>query len=186
MSMHLIARAIALLCVTSSAVLAAPVTRAGRPECATPAAMDSTHELVVRRAREAQREREWSRAAELWRSALLLDERVAEHWIAMGDALSGAQRYREAVAAYQRSIQLDPRSARRGTRMVARAYALMGNDKQAVRWLEQTVRAGAVLDDLLADELFERYRAEPRLRMLLEHRVDLRGRGLGARRPISA
>jgi tetratricopeptide (TPR) repeat protein len=182
MSVQMLARAIALVCVTSGAAFAAPVTRKNCPECVVPPAMDSTHELVVRSAREASREGEWSRAAELWRSALLRDEHVAEHWIAMGDALSGAQRHREAVASYQRSIQLDPRTARESTRRVARAYALMGNDKQAVRWLEQALRAGAVVDELLEDDVFARYRGEPRLRALLEHQVELRGKAAGARR----
>jgi tetratricopeptide (TPR) repeat protein len=182
----MVARAFALLCVTSGAALAAPVTRADVAIRATPAVVDSTHELAVRSARVASREGEWQRAAELWRSALLMDARVADHWMAMGDALTSAERYREAVAAYQRSIQLDPRVARRSTRRVARAYALMGNDKQAVRWLEQSLRAGVRPDELWSDPLFERYRGEARLRVLLEHQVDLRGRGLGARSASTA
>lgn len=172
MSVRLIARAIALVCATSGAALAAPATRAGCSDCAAQTAKDSTHERMVRSARVASREGEWQRAAELWRSALLLDARVADHWMAMGDALSGTERYREAVAAYQRSIQLDSRAARRGTRGVARAYALMGNDKQAVRWLEQSLRIGVRPDELWSDALLERYRHEPRLRAVLEHQVD--------------
>jgi len=38
-------------------------------------------------------------------------------------------RHREAVAAYQRAIQLDARLAREGTTSVARAYARMGDDR---------------------------------------------------------
>jgi hypothetical protein len=51
----------------------------------------------------------------------------------------------------------------------------MGNDKQAVRWLEQSLRVGVRPEELWSDALFERYRHEPRLRVLLEHQVDLRG-----------
>jgi len=186
MSAHLIVRVVTLLCLTSSAAVAAPTPRVECPRCVEPSSIDSTHDRVVRSARVAAREGEWSRAAELWRSALMMNERVAGHWIAMGDALAGAQRYREAVAAYQRSIQLDPRTARGSTRRVARAYAMMGNDKQAVRWLEQSLRAGVTPDELWAEELFERYRHEPRLRTLLEQHVELRGGGLRARRAVSA
>jgi tetratricopeptide (TPR) repeat protein len=154
MRVHMIARAIALVCVTSGAVQAAPVTRAECPGCVAAPAMDSS--------------------------------RVAEHWVAMGDALSDAERYREAVAAYQRSIQLDARRARTSAPLVARAYALMGNDKQAVRWLEQSLLSGATPKELWSDELFARYRDEPRLRVMLEHQVDLRGRKRGARSSVSA
>jgi len=86
-----------------------------------------------------------------------------------------AERHREAVAAYQRAIQLDARLADQGTRAVARAYALMGDDRQAVRWLEQALRLGARADELLRDESFRRYRDEQRLRRELRRPVDRRG-----------
>jgi tetratricopeptide (TPR) repeat protein len=181
MSVQMIARAIALVCVSSGVAFAAPAARTECPGCVASPAMDSTHELVVRRARVALREGEWMRAADLWRNALLMNERVADHWMAMGDALSGGGRYREAVAAYQRSIQLDPRVTRESTRRVARAFALMGNDKQAVRWLEQSLRAGVRPAELWADEAFVRYRGEARLRTMLEQKVELRGRALRGR-----
>ena len=101
---------------------------------------------IVQRARLASRRGEWNEAADLWRDALLVDDRVAAHWLAMGDALSRAERSREAVAAYQRAIQLDARLTRDGTRRVARAYARMGDDRQAVRWLELALRAGVSPD----------------------------------------
>jgi tetratricopeptide (TPR) repeat protein len=179
--------AIALLCLTSSAAAAAaPAGEATCRMCTEPAVGDSAHAVIVRRARLASRVGEWSQAAELWQSALLMNGRAAEHWIALGDVLSKAERYREAVAAYQRSIQLDHRVARGSTRRVARAFALMGNDRQAVRWLEQSLRAGVAPDELWGDVVFERYRNEPRLRVVLEQRVELRGRGMGGRGGASA
>jgi tetratricopeptide (TPR) repeat protein len=132
------------------------------------------HAVTVMRARSAARLGEWNEAAELWRDALLIDDRVAAYWVAMGDALSNAERHREAVAAYQRAIQLDARLTDRGTRAVARAYARMGNDRQAVRWLEQALRLGARMDELLRDESFRRYRDEPRLRGMVRRNVDRR------------
>ena len=186
MSAQMMVRVVALLFVTSGAAVAAPAAPAECQRCVEPSTIDSTHARVVRSARLAAHEGEWARAAELWRNALLMDERVADHWIAMGDALTGAQRYLEAVAAYQRSIQLDPRVTRPSTRRVARAYALIGNDKQAVRWLEQSLRTGTAPEELWAEELFGRYRHEPRLRTLMEHHVDLRGGGPRARRAVPA
>jgi tetratricopeptide (TPR) repeat protein len=141
------------------------------------------HAITVTRARSAARLSEWNEAAELWRDALLIDDRVAAHWLAMGDALLNAERHREAVAAYQRAIQLDARLTDRGTRAVARAYARMGNDRQAVRWLEQALRVGARVDELLSEESFRRYRNEPRLRGVVRRNVDRRdGAGPGEQR----
>jgi hypothetical protein len=50
----------------------------------------------------------------------------------------------------------------------------MGDDRQAVRWLEQALRLGARADELLADESFRRYRSEPRLRGVVRRNVDRR------------
>jgi tetratricopeptide (TPR) repeat protein len=183
----MIGLAITILCVTSSAAAAAaPTSGATCTACVETPAKDSTHAFTVRRAREASRVGEWSEAADLWQSALLMNERVAEHWIALGDALSHAERHREAVAAYQRSIQLDHRVARGSTRRVARAFARMGNDRQAVRWLEQALRAGVTPDELWSDATFERYRNEPRLRVVLEQQVQMRGPVGRVRRSVSA
>ena len=63
----------------------------------------------------------------------------------------------------------------RATRAVARAYARMGNDRQAVRWLEQAIRLGARPAELWCDESFRRYRDAPRLRGDLRRQA---GRGV--------
>jgi tetratricopeptide (TPR) repeat protein len=132
-------------------------------DCTGTRTVDSTRSLTVLRARSAARAGEWNHAAELWRDALLIDDHSAKDWIAMGDVLLAAERHREAVAAYQRAIQLDKRISLVGTRSVARAYARMGNDRQAVRWLEQALRLGARSDEVLMEPVFERYRTEVRL-----------------------
>ena len=116
----------------------------------------------------------WNEAADLWRDALLIDDRSGAHWVALGDVLSNAERYREAVAAYQRAIQVDARLTRTGTRRVARAFAREGNDRQAVRWLEQTMRVGVSPVELWDDELFERYRHHPRLQVTMKRLADSR------------
>jgi tetratricopeptide (TPR) repeat protein len=143
--------------------------------CIDPRALDSARSLAVLRARRAARDGEWNQAADLWRDALLIDDRTAAHWLALGDVLLHAERYREATAAYQRAIQLDARLSGVGTRGVARAYAQMGNDRQAIRWLEQALRLGARPGELLGDESFRRYREEPRLRGALRRQVDRAG-----------
>ena len=61
------------------------------------------------------------------------------------------------------------------TRGVARAYARMGDDRQAVRWLEQAIQLGVRPAELLGDESFKRYREEPRLRGALRRQVGGHG-----------
>ena len=175
-----VARTLMLACaLPASAVAMRPVRLC--PECAATHTVDATSALdtayanTVRRARLASRRGAWNDAADLWRDALLTDGRVAEHWLALGYALSGAARHREAVAAYQRAMQLDARLTREGTTSVARAYARLGDDRQAVRWLELALQAGVSPDAVWSEDTFGAYRNDPRLRV--PARVQVRGRG---------
>ena len=161
MLMQALALACGLACGEPAAAADAPRSVAAHC-CAEPRSIE-LHATAVVRARNAARDGDWNEAAELWRDALLLNDRVGAHWAAMGDALLNAERHREAVAAFQRAIQVDARFTDRGTRAIALAYARMGNDRQAVRWLEQALRLGARADELFGDESFRRYRNEPRL-----------------------
>lgn len=145
----------------------------GVESCAT----DSLHAATVRRARSAARDGAWNDAADLWRDALLLDERNGAEWLALGDVLLKADRHREAAAAYQRAIQLDASFTARGARSVARAYAQMGDDRQAIRWLEQALRFGVRPTELWSDESLRRYRDAPRLQSELRRQVSRDGAG---------
>ena len=107
----------------------------------------------------------------MWRDALLLDDRSGTDWLELGDVLLEAERHREAAASYLRAIQVDARLTMRATRGVARAYARMGNDRQAVRWLEQAIRLGERPAELWRDESFRRYRDTPRLQGDLRRQV---------------
>jgi tetratricopeptide (TPR) repeat protein len=155
------------------------------PACSAASASDSSHSVVVLRARSATAAGEWNEAAELWRDALLLDDRNGAHWLTLGDVLVRADRHREAAAAYQRAIQVDARLTERGTHSVARAYAKMGDDRQAVRWLEQALRLGARPAELWSDESFRRYRDAPRLQSELRRKVSRRGAGQAERSATS-
>jgi tetratricopeptide (TPR) repeat protein len=174
------ARALMLACALPASAVAMRPDRLC-PGCATTSAdvatsaLDTAYANTVRRARLASRRGEWNDAADLWRDALLTDGRVAEHWLALGYALSGAARHREAVAAYQRAMQLDARWTREATTSVARAYARMGDDRQAVRWIELALRAGVSPDAVWSEDTFGAYRNDPRLRV--PERVQVRGRG---------
>ena len=107
MLMQALALACGLGCGEPAMAAEAPSTVAA-PCCTEPGASGSSHAVTVARARGAAREGAWNEAAELWRDALLLDDRVAAHWLAMGDALLNAERHREAAAA----LAEDRRAAR--------------------------------------------------------------------------
>lgn len=56
-------------------------------------------------------------------------------WFARGHVLYRENRFRESVAAFERALQLHADSAASGARYIARAYARLGNHRQASRWL---------------------------------------------------
>jgi hypothetical protein len=185
-STPMLAQMIVLVCGLATSGSAAPAdapTVRGCPDCVESCATDSLRAATVRRARHAARDGAWNDAADLWRDALLLDERSGADWLALGDVLLNAERHREAAAAYQRAIQLDGRLTERGTRGVARAYARSGDDRQAVRWLEQALRLGVRPAELWTEESFRRYRDVPRLQSELRRQVSRGGRP--AQRPAS-
>ena len=176
----MLAQALLLACGLGVREPAAPAEAPGArpcPDCAAPCATDSVRAATVQQARTAMRDGSWNDAADLWRDALLIDGRSGMDWLALGDVLLQAERHREAVAAYERAIQVDSRLTARATREVARAYAQMGDDRQAVRWLEQALRVGARPAELWRDESFRRYRDTPRLQSELRRQVDRRGAG---------
>jgi tetratricopeptide (TPR) repeat protein len=169
----------ALLLAAMQPVRAAETSPARCPCGVDSPETDSQYAAIVLRARSATQRGEWGAAAALGRDALLLDGRVAAHWVTMGDALARAERHREAVAAYERAMQLDPGLAREGSWSVALAYARLGDHRQTVRWLEQALRAGVPAARLRGEEAFEPYRDDPRLRSATRLPARLRGRGSG-------
>jgi tetratricopeptide (TPR) repeat protein len=98
-----------------------------------------TGDLVAEQAREAAEMGRWEQAAELYRSALLEYDGDPARWEALARALFESGRYRASVAAYQRAIQLDERRLADGALEIARAYALIGDAKQAARWTQLSV-----------------------------------------------
>jgi tetratricopeptide (TPR) repeat protein len=170
-----LASALALVCAAPSSSAAASDPRGDvRSARACPIGIeacesDSAHARVVQRARIALKAGAWNEAAELWRSALVMDDRKAEHWSSFASALTRAGRHREAVAAYLRAIQLDASTMREGRWSIARAYALMGNHKQASRWVELALQGGlAGSERQWSDPLFDRYRSEVLVRRARE------------------
>lgn len=73
------------------------------------------------------------------RLAVLTNEQAPEDWYAYGRALYKAEKYRDAIGAFQRALQLGVRSPDVSTQ-IARAYAQLGDERQAQRWTELAQR----------------------------------------------
>ena len=103
-------------------------------------------------------------------------------WFALGRSLYDASRYREAVAAFERGLQLRADGASAGAWNIARAYARLGNRKQALRWLTHARELGFRNERATRDDpAFEQYRHDAGFRAAVSPSncasCDLRGRG---------
>ena len=84
-----------------------------------------------------------------------------EQWNAHGRALYDARRYRESIAAFERSLQLRADVSDDGAWHIARAYAQLGNKKQALRWLTHARQLGFRNEQAHRDEpAFEKCRGK--------------------------
>ena len=109
-------------------------------------------------------------------------ERVAEEWTSRGRALYDSSRYRESIASFERALQLRAGRPEVQAWNIARAYAHLGNRKQALRWLSHALEMGFPYRDAIADEeAFDRYRGDASYEKILENagRPLMRGRNAG-------
>ena len=67
--------------------------------------------LLIRRAREAQRRRNWAEAAKLWRQVVDHSPRESGAWIQLGNMLNELGRYAEAIDAFCQAAQINPELA---------------------------------------------------------------------------
>ncbi|MBM9400469.1 glycosyltransferase [Gluconacetobacter azotocaptans] len=63
---------------------------------------------LVRRARDAQRRREWAAAAALWEQVIQCSPRYVGAWVQLGNMLNELERREEAIAAFKRAGEIDP------------------------------------------------------------------------------
>lgn len=69
-----------------------------------------------------------------WEAALADRVTDADTWSGIGQRLTSAGRYRESIAAFERSLVLRGGSSLDDARGIAESYAKLGNVKQASRW----------------------------------------------------
>jgi tetratricopeptide (TPR) repeat protein len=151
-------------------VMAAPHITAGQtPIHLASRTIDTTSAAALARADRAYAAQRWREAADLYQGALTVGGGAPRRWWALGHALFNDNRHRESIAAYERALQLGAGEPAIGAWQIARAYALEGNGKQALRWLQHAMSAG--LDDreaIRGDPAFAPYRDDPRFSELVD------------------
>jgi tetratricopeptide (TPR) repeat protein len=169
------------LIALAALVVAAPGSAASQPRLFLASYADTAAAAVLVRADRAFAAQRWREAADLYQGGLAMESRAPQRWRALGDALFNTRRHREAIAAYERALQLGASEPAVGAWQIARAYALEGNGKQAVRWLEQAMQLGFSDRDAIRQEpAFDPYRDDARFSALLEAREARRSRGAHA------
>lgn len=97
------------------------------------------------------------------------DDPSPSRWRQLGDELFARRRHREAIAAYERALQLGAGDQVEGAWRIARAYAHLGNRTQALRWLALAADRGFDVRDAVRQEpAFEPYRTDPRFSALTD------------------
>jgi tetratricopeptide (TPR) repeat protein len=132
------------------------------------ASNDTSATTAVARADRAYAAQRWNEAAELYQWAAA-EDMAADRWWSMAQALFNARRHREAIAAFERALQLGAGEPAYGAWQIARAYAHRGNRKQALRWLARAADLGFDARDAIRQEpQFEQYRDDPRFSVIAD------------------
>jgi tetratricopeptide (TPR) repeat protein len=104
---------------------------------------------------------------------------AAAEWTWRARVLYDSSRYRESIASFERALQL--RAGRPGEHAwnIARAYAHLGNRKQALRWLSHALDLGFTCRDAIDGEpAFDQYRGDAGYRDIMKNagKAIVRGR----------
>jgi tetratricopeptide (TPR) repeat protein len=139
----------------------------------TPGLIDSpasalNYYRVVSSAREASKNGQDELAAELYQKALTIDSDDGEVYIALGNALNGLHKYREAAAAYEAARGHGFGDPAANAYQIAVCYALAGDDASTLNWLDQALISRYKERPAIArDEHFARLKNNPRFREII-------------------
>jgi tetratricopeptide (TPR) repeat protein len=96
-------------------------------------------------------------------------DRVAERWSSRGRALYDSSRYRESIASFERALQLRVGRPDEQAWNIARAYAHLGNRKQALRWLSHALELGFQDREAIdGEDAFDQYRGDTKYQDIME------------------
>jgi tetratricopeptide (TPR) repeat protein len=155
------------LIVLAALMAAIPRPAACQPRILLASGTDSTSAAALARADRAFAAQRWREAAELYQDGLGAGGGAPQRWSALGHALFNEHRHRESIAAYERALQLGAAEPATAAWQIARAYALTGNRKQALRWLGHAADMGLdARQAILREPAFDEYRDDPRLSAL--------------------
>jgi tetratricopeptide (TPR) repeat protein len=111
--------------------------------------------------------RRWKEAAEAYRDALHNDADNGEAWYQFGYSLHMQAKYDEAIAAFQRSAELNARPSD-SLYNIACGYSLKGDVERALEWLDKAHEAGFEdLDHIRSDADLKTLRQDPRFEKLM-------------------
>ena len=152
----------AVLRVALATLVAGPVEAQVRTVALEVIGSARSHDPGIARAERAYAAGRWTEAASLFQSALdPADDSPAYRW-ELAQALFNARRHREAIAAYERALQLGVGDPATGAWQISRSYAIRGNRKQALRWLAHAIAVGFTGEVVRAEPAFSRYHDDSR------------------------
>lgn len=93
---------------------------------------------LVRQARAKNEAKEWSEAAKLWGRVVALNPVRSSLWNALAEAHFEAKEYRQAIAAWEKALELGWWPAHTAMH-ISRAYARMGEQQHAVQWVRRSL-----------------------------------------------
>lgn len=97
---------------------------------------------------------------------------TGEEWMKRGYDLHHSDRHDEAIAAFEKAIELGYRPAS-AMYNIACAHALRNDKENALRWLERAIEAGfSRQDHLLKDSDLDPLRSDPRFKALVERALE--------------
>jgi tetratricopeptide (TPR) repeat protein len=109
-------------------------------------------------------------AAARWPALFDPSEPAADGWTSRGRALYDSKRYRESIASFERALQLRAGRPDEQAWHIARAYAHLGNRKQALRWLSHALEMGfSSFNAIESEAAFDQYRDDAKYQDILEH-----------------
>lgn len=112
--------------------------------------------------------KEWSEAAALWEKVVEQNPVDGRFWERLATARYSAKDYRNAIPAYERSMELRAGFPSNAAYNIACCYALLGEKEQALKWLERAFDMGfRFLEDSQKDTDLQSLHDDPRFQKIV-------------------
>ena len=121
---------------------------------------------LIQQANEKFAAKEYAQAADLWERALAINPHTTA-WAELGQARYAAGEYARAIAAYEKALEVGAGYRWNSAYNIACCYALQGNKKAALNWLDKALTMGfRDLEQVQKDEDLKSLHAEKRFQEL--------------------